>query len=46
MGGMMGRRPMMPLNKRTEVRFVGPNGMKISWFVPSSDGKGHSARAS
>ena len=38
-GGMM---PMtgMPMNKRTEVRFVGPNGMKISWYVPSGDGKG------
>ena len=38
-GGMM---PMtgMPMNKRTEVRFVGPNGMKISWYVPSADGKG------
>jgi hypothetical protein len=37
-GGMMG--PMAPINKRTEVRFVGPNGMKISWYVPSADGKG------
>jgi hypothetical protein len=26
--------------KRTEVRFVGPTGMKISWYVPSADGRG------
>lgn len=26
--------------QRTEVRFVGPAGMKISWFGPSADGKG------
>jgi hypothetical protein len=26
--------------QRTEVRFVGPNGMKISWFAPTADGKG------
>ena len=25
--------------QRTEVRFVGPAGMKISWFVPGPDGK-------
>ncbi len=25
--------------QRTEVRFVGPPGMKISWFAPSADGK-------
>jgi hypothetical protein len=31
---------MMPMNKRTEVRFVGPTGMQISWYVPSSDGHG------
>ena len=37
-GGMMG--PMPGMQKRTEVRFVGPNGMKISWYVPSGDGKG------
>jgi hypothetical protein len=37
-GGMPG--PMMGMQKRTEVRFVGPNGMKISWYVPSGDGKG------
>jgi hypothetical protein len=37
-GGMMG--PLPGMQKRTEVRFVGPNGMKISWFVPSGDGKG------
>lgn len=24
---------------RTEVRFVGPAGMKISWFAPKADGK-------
>ena len=38
-GGMMPGTGM-PMNKRTEVRFVGPNGMKISWYVPSADGKG------
>jgi hypothetical protein len=26
--------------QRTEVRFVGPTGMKISWYGPSADGKG------
>jgi hypothetical protein len=26
--------------QRTEVRFVGPAGMKISWYGPSADGKG------
>ena len=26
--------------QRTEVRFVGPAGMKISWYGPSSEGKG------
>jgi hypothetical protein len=25
--------------QRTEVRFVGPNGMKISWYAPTADGK-------
>jgi hypothetical protein len=25
--------------QRTEVRFVGPAGMKISWYAPSPDGK-------
>ena len=25
---------------RTEVRFVGPPGMKITWYGPSADGKG------
>jgi hypothetical protein len=38
-GGMMPP-GVAPMNKRTEVRFVGPNGMKISWYVPSADGKG------
>jgi len=27
--------------QRTEVRFVGPAGMKISWYGPSGDGKGN-----
>jgi hypothetical protein len=26
--------------QRTEVRFAGPAGMKISWYGPSADGKG------
>jgi hypothetical protein len=26
--------------QRTEVYFVGPSNMKISWYVPSADGKG------
>jgi hypothetical protein len=26
--------------QRTEVRFVGPAGMKISWYGPSADGRG------
>jgi hypothetical protein len=26
--------------QRTEVRFVGPPGMKVSWFGPTSDGHG------
>lgn len=26
--------------KRSEVRFVGPAGTKISWYVPASDGRG------
>jgi hypothetical protein len=26
--------------QRTEVRFVGPAGMKVSWFGPNADGKG------
>ncbi len=38
-GGMMPP-GVAPMNKRTEVRFVGPNGMKISWYVPSADGRG------
>jgi hypothetical protein len=25
--------------QRTEVRFTGPNGMRISWFAPTPDGK-------
>jgi hypothetical protein len=25
--------------KRTEVSFVGPNGMKVSWFAPTPDGR-------
>jgi hypothetical protein len=33
--GMPSRFP----TKRTEVRFVGPDGMKISWFAPGPDGK-------
>lgn len=37
-GGMMPFNPGMM--KRTEVRFVGPVGMKISWYVPSADGRG------
>src|SRR5437588_8042220 len=25
--------------QRTSVRFTGPNGMQVSWFAPSADGK-------
>jgi hypothetical protein len=35
-GGMPGR--FAP--SRTEVRFVGPNGMKISWYTGAPDGRG------
>jgi hypothetical protein len=30
--------PPMPV-QRTEVRFVGPAGMKIAWYAPTPDGK-------
>jgi len=26
--------------QRTSVRFTGPNGMQVSWFAPTADGKG------
>ena len=35
-GGLPGR--YAP--QRTEVRFVGPNGMKISWYTGAADGRG------
>jgi hypothetical protein len=32
--------PVMPFGaQRTEIRFVDPKGMKISWFAPKPDGK-------
>jgi hypothetical protein len=31
--------PQFPI-QRTEVRFVGPPGMKISWYGPTADGRG------
>lgn len=34
-----GGAPRAPATKRTEVRFVGPSGMKIAWFAPTPDGK-------
>lgn len=34
-----GPAPPFPV-QRTEVRFVGPPGMKIAWYGPSADGKG------
>lgn len=34
-----GPAPPFPV-QRTEVRFVGPAGMKIAWYGPSADGKG------
>jgi hypothetical protein len=37
-GGPAG--PPFPV-QRTEVRFVGPPGMKIAWYGPSADGKGN-----
>jgi hypothetical protein len=39
MGGMGGMgAPFTP--QRTEVRFLSPAGMKVSWYAPSSGGKG------
>src|SRR5262249_32198942 len=26
-------------NKRTEIRFVAPGGMRVSWFAPTPDGR-------
>jgi hypothetical protein len=34
-GGAAGRYPA----SRTEIRFVGPSGMKVSWYAPSQDGR-------
>ncbi|HEY7313968.1 MAG TPA: hypothetical protein VH643_31755 [Gemmataceae bacterium] len=39
-GALTGNAPAPFPIQRTEVRFVGPPGMKISWFGPTSDGKG------
>jgi hypothetical protein len=40
-GALTGGAPHGPFAiQRTEVRFVGPPGMKISWYGPSADGKG------
>jgi hypothetical protein len=38
-GALTGPSPTPFGVQRTEVRFVGPAGMKISWFSPNSDGK-------
>jgi hypothetical protein len=39
-GALTGAAPGPFTISRTEVRFVGPPGMKISWYGPSADGKG------
>ncbi|MHB1422636.1 MAG: hypothetical protein ACYC3I_05460 [Gemmataceae bacterium] len=39
-GALTGTPPAPFLIQRTEVRFVGPAGMKISWYGPCADGKG------
>jgi hypothetical protein len=38
-GALTGPAPSPFGVQRTEVRFVGPAGMKISWFAPNADGK-------
>lgn len=37
-GGYGGPGGFGPLNARSEVRFVGPEGMEISWLVPAPNG--------
>ncbi len=39
-GALTGGHPAPFPVQRTEVRFVGPPGMKIAWYGPSADGKG------
>lgn len=39
-GALTGGPPAPFPVQRTEVRFVGPPGMKIAWYGPSADGKG------
>jgi hypothetical protein len=39
MGALTGGQAPMFGVSRTEVRFVGPAGMKISWYAPKADGK-------
>jgi hypothetical protein len=39
-GALTGNAPAPFPIQRTEVRFVGPPGMKIAWYGPTSDGKG------
>ena len=34
-----GPAPFPVPTQRTEVRFTGPNGMRIAWFAPTADGK-------
>lgn len=38
-GALTGAAPTPFPVQRTSVRFVGPSGMKISWFGPTADGK-------
>lgn len=38
-GAITGPTPQRFPAKRTEVRFLSPAGMKISWYAPSSDGR-------
>lgn len=38
-GGAGGGAGGVPQAKRTEVRFAGPTGMKISWYAPNPDGR-------
>src|SRR5262249_33672371 len=35
----MGCAPRGGANRRTEVRFVSPEGMRVSWYAPSPDGR-------
>jgi hypothetical protein len=38
-GALTGHGPNRFASQRTEVRFISPSNMKISWYAPSADGK-------